>query len=350
MFYTVIMITREQKVRVGVFFFIGIILIAALFFISFGRTLFQEKKIYFIRFEDTSVNGLEVGGNVKYNGINIGEVKSIEVSSEDIGHVVVTISVDKDTPIKENMKANLVMMGITGLKQIELTGGTNRAEDLEPGGFIETGSSAIADITGEAQIIADKVELLLNNLNNFASSANQQAVSDILANTDYFIKQNSENLSNAIVNAEAISLSLRSAGEDIRRSTEVLRERIESDRIDTILNNAVEVTESAQQMVDDMQEVLRPERIDQITGNLAEFTEMMKGEATQNMLAETGNILTELKGILEQTDQTSQLIDMTVLKSSRDIVDAIQTLNEALKNLNEFSRIISEDPSRLIEF
>ncbi|MDZ7793949.1 MAG: MlaD family protein [Spirochaetia bacterium] len=344
------MITREQKVRVGVFFFIGAFLIAALFFISFGRTLFQEKKIYFIRFEDTSVNGLEVGGNVKYNGINIGEVKSIEVSSEDIGHVIVTISVDKDTPIKEDMKANLVMMGITGLKQIELTGGTNRAEDLEPGGFIETGSSAIADITGEAQIIADKVELLLNNLNSFASSANQQAVSDILANTDYFIEQNRDKLSNVIAHTEVISSDLRSAGADIRRSAEVLREKIEGEQIDTILNNAVEVTESAQQMVDDMREVMRPERIDQITGNIAEFTEMMKGEATQQMLAETGNILTEIKGILKQTDRTSQLIDMTVLKSSRDIVDAIKTLNEALKNLNEFSRIISEDPSRLIDF
>jgi phospholipid/cholesterol/gamma-HCH transport system substrate-binding protein len=337
------MITREQKVRVGVFFFIGTFLIAALFFISFGRTLFQEKKIYFIRFEDTSVNGLEVGGNVKYNGINIGEVKSIEVSSEDIGHVIVTVSVDKDTPIKEDMKANLVMMGITGLKQIELTGGTNRAKDLEPGGFIETGSSAIADITGEAQIIADKIELLLNNLNNFASPANQQAVSNILANTDYFIEQNRDKLSNVIAHTEVISSDLRSAAA-------VLRGKIEGEQIDTILTNALEVTESAQQMVDNLRAVMRPERIDQITANLAEFTEMMKGEATQQMLAETGDILTEIKSILEQTDKTSQLIDMTVLKSSRDIVDAIKTLNEALKNLNEFSRIISEDPSRLIEF
>lgn len=332
------------------FFFIGIFLITALFFISFGRTLFQEKKIYFVRFEDTSVNGLEIGGNVKYNGINIGEIKSIEVSSDDIGHVIVTISVDEDTPIKEDMKANLVMMGITGLKQIELTGGTNRSEDLEPGGFIETGSSSIADITGEAQIIADKVELLLNNLNNFADSANQQAVSDILANTDYFIEQNSGKLSNVITDSEVIASNLRRAGEDIRRSAAVMREKIEGEQVDTILNNAVEVSESAQQMVDDMRKVIRPERIDQITGNLAEFTEMMKGDATQQMLAETGNILAEIKSILEQTEETSQLIDMTVLKSSRDIVDAINTLNEALKNLNEFSRIISEDPSRIIDF
>ncbi len=344
------MVSREQKVRVGIFFIIGILLVTLLFSITLGRTLFREQKIYHIKFQNTSVSGLDVGGNVKYHGINVGEIKDIEVSKEDIGDVIVTISVDEETPIKRDMKANLAMMGITGLKQIELTGGTNRSEDLPEGGYIETGSSAIADITGEAQVIADKLELLLNNLNNFANTENQQAFSDILTHTDYILETNREKITRTIDHSERTASHLDSTSENLQASSSRLRELIEEGKLEQMLENMVEMSEAAQRFIDDTGKGLRPERLDQITANIAEFTALMKGEDTTGLIKETSEILLELKQILKQTDETSQLIDMTVLRSSRDIVEAIKTLSETLENLNEFSRIISEEPSRLIEF
>jgi phospholipid/cholesterol/gamma-HCH transport system substrate-binding protein len=344
------MVTSEQKVRIGIFFFAGIILITALFFISFGRTLFRDEKIYHIKFENTSVSGLEVGGNVKYHGINVGEIEKIEVSEEDISDVIVTISVSEGTPIKKDMDANLVMMGITGLKQIELSGGTNRSEDLPEGGFIETGTSAIADITGEAQIIADKVELLVNNLNNFASTANQQAFSDILANTDYLLEHNTGTINAAISDTAATVSNLKTASADIRSSAAYVKDLTEGKTLDRAVQQMIEAAESAELLVEDFRGSMQPERLDKITKNIEDFTAMMKESNTDQLIRETGEILAELRTILQQTDKTSQLIDMTVLKSSRDLVDAIESLNETMENLNEFSRIISEDPSRLIEF
>lgn len=344
------MITREQKVRVGIFFLIGILLITALFFLSVGRMIFREKKIYHIKFEDMSISGLDVGGNVKYHGITVGEIEDIVVSKEDIGDIIVTIGVDKDTPIKKDMKANLAMMGITGLKQIELTGGSNKAEDLPEDGFIETGSSALADITGEAQIIADKVELLLNNLNNFARIENQQAFSDILANTNYLLENNKEEISRTIGLSEKLAQNLTETSENLRISSGRIRRLAEEDQLELMMENMVTVTEETKALIEDFGDTVKPGRLDQITENIAEFTALIKGENTSDLFDQTAEILLELKSILQQTEKTSQLIDMTALKSSRDIVDAIETLNETLENLNEFSRIISEDPSRLIEF
>ncbi len=344
------MITKEQKVRVGAFFFIGIILVTALFFFSIGKSLFREKEIYHIRFENVSVSGLEKGGNVKYHGITVGEIQDIRVSRKDIGNVIVTISVDKGTPIKKDMKANLVMMGITGLKQIELSGGTNRSEDLSEGSFIETGTSAIADITGEAQIIADKVELLLNNLNNFASTANQQAFSDILANADYLLEHNREPISQSIQDTADIAANIRGASADLQSTAAEIKTLVEGEQLDTILRKVEGVADSSQLLVEEMRGSMEPQRLERITENIAEFTDMMKGDKTMSIMQQTGDILAELKTILRQTDKTSQTIDMTVLRSSRKLVDAIESLNETMENLNEFSRIISEEPSRLIEF
>jgi phospholipid/cholesterol/gamma-HCH transport system substrate-binding protein len=344
------MVSKEQKVRVGLFFLIGILLVSALFFISLGRALFTPKKTYHIKFENTSVSGLDVGGNVRYQGINVGEIQRIEVSREDIGNIIVTIRVDEETPIKEDMKANLAMMGITGLKQIELTGGTNQAKDLPEGAYIKTGTSAIANITGEAQIIADKLELLLNNLNNFADLDNQQAVSDILANTSYILEKNRDAISVTIDHSARVSANLEKATEELAVSAAYLREFIEAGKVDMIFENMVRVSESTEQLVQDFSKNIRPERLDTITANIAEFTAMLKSEDTGGLIQKTSEVLVELKSILRQTDKTTQLIDMTVLKSSRDIVEAIETLNDTLENLNEFSRIISEEPSRLIEF
>ncbi|MFO7850258.1 MAG: hypothetical protein R6V67_09885, partial [Spirochaetia bacterium] len=235
-------------------------------------------------------------------------------------------------------------------KQIELSGGTNQAEELPEGSTIEAGSSALADITGDAQIIADKAELLLNNLNNFTSTANQEAFSDILANINYLLDNNAEKITQTVDNTEEITSNLNLASEDIRESSQDIREKIEGEEIDLIIDNILSFSESADLLTAELRSSVNPEKLDEISDNIVEFTDMMKGNETRDLLEGTSDILLELRKILEQTDETSQVIDMTVLRSSRDLVDAIRTLGETMKNLNEFSRIISEDPSRIIDF
>ena len=76
---------------------------------------------------------------------------------------------DTGTPIKQDTQADIVTQGITGLKAIEIRGGTNQAEFLKSGDYISAGRSTAEEITGKANIIAEKAEKVINNLQIFTA-------------------------------------------------------------------------------------------------------------------------------------------------------------------------------------
>ena len=78
--------------------------------------------VYRTRFAD-SVSGLTVGERVKFHGVEVGTVKSIELDPTDPRQVRVDISVRNDIPVKTDTKAMLKVKGVTGVVFVELSGG-----------------------------------------------------------------------------------------------------------------------------------------------------------------------------------------------------------------------------------
>jgi len=66
--------------------------------------------------------------------------------------------------MKTDMYCQTGAMGITGLKYIEILGGTNESPLLKPESTIPTKQSMMASITGKAEVIVGKIEILLNHL------------------------------------------------------------------------------------------------------------------------------------------------------------------------------------------
>lgn len=67
-----------------------------------------------------SVNGLAVDAAVEFNGVNVGTVKSIEISQTDPRVVIVLLSVKKSTPVTLGTRATLNMKGLTGIGYLAL--------------------------------------------------------------------------------------------------------------------------------------------------------------------------------------------------------------------------------------
>src|SRR5690242_14400411 len=93
-----------NRIRLGVFVTAGIVLLfIAIYYIGQRQRLFANT--FSIRgiFED--VNGLQPGNNVRFAGINVGTVESIEIISDT--SVIVTMIIDKPTKkfIKTDSKA-----------------------------------------------------------------------------------------------------------------------------------------------------------------------------------------------------------------------------------------------------
>jgi phospholipid/cholesterol/gamma-HCH transport system substrate-binding protein len=169
------MITRAQKVRLGLFMTISTVLLVGTMVVLAGLELGRQRDTYTVRYT-TSMSGLEPGSSVKYNGVRVGSVDALRINREDVAEVIVTLSLEHGTPVKKDTKAVVNMAGITGLKFIELSGGTSGSGFVEPGGEILGGESTLDKLTGRAEAIAEKAELLLNQLNKAVSDENRERV------------------------------------------------------------------------------------------------------------------------------------------------------------------------------
>lgn len=304
------MVGKAQKIRLGIFITILTALMIAAFVFIAGDKLMEEWDYYYIHYSDTSVNGLQVGGQVRYHGIEIGKVDEILISQEDVSRVEVRISVTKGTPIKSDVEAHLVLVGITGLKVVELSGGTNYAPTIEPESEIPAGTSVLDNITGKAEIMAEKLEMIMNNILAITNEENQQKVNSILTHVDSFIIENREPVNSTVSNLDSITVELNTL---LKTTNEIMirvNEIVQSSEIDTMLTNFAAVSE-----------------------NLSKV--------------DIEKLVENLNATVAQAKQTIQRIDLTVVRSQEDIVSAMETLRETIEYLQEFARLISEEPSIL---
>ena len=117
-----------------------------------------------------AVTGLGTGGTVQYNGINVGEVRKLSLDPEDPRKVIARIRLAADTPVKIDTKAKLAFIGLTGVAQIQLSGGLPESPRLLPTPdrkvpVIPTQPSALQNIAEAANDIVERLRTVLSDQN-----------------------------------------------------------------------------------------------------------------------------------------------------------------------------------------
>jgi phospholipid/cholesterol/gamma-HCH transport system substrate-binding protein len=176
-----------------------------------GQNLWQQYDPYFIRYTDTSVGGIQVGGTVVYQGIAVGTIEAIEIDPENVQSIIVEIRVQDGTPIKEDVVATIVPVGITGISQIELSGGTQDADELEPGSFIPPASSTVGQVTDSVTSILEGIEGVLSDISAVLAQIDQQSVGNILSRIDTMLAENEETVQSLLGELDSAAGGLASA-------------------------------------------------------------------------------------------------------------------------------------------
>lgn len=312
------MVTRAQKIRLGVFIIISItVILIAVGTLSFDR-VFDTKDTYHIAYEDVSVSGLDVGSQVKYLGLNVGSVRNIEIDPVDINRIIVTIAVDEGTPIKEDVRAEISSIGITGLKQIELRGGTVESDMLKPGGYIHPGKSITEDITGRAEVITEKIELVLNNLLELSSVDNQERIfsfvdesAETVRKVGEMVDANRERMDRTMANLDTLVVELKYASVAANNTARLLGKFLESDTLNTMLADLQSITSTVNEV------------------------------DLSTLMADVNKVLVSLDDILTHTETM-------VMRNSGKFVDTIDELHLITRYLSSTARQIDSNPSILI--
>lgn len=113
--------TRAHYVLIGAFV-LSAVAAAFLFILWLGQTQreFDEYDVIFTE----RVSGLSRGGQVRFNGIQKGEVVALDIDPKNPSVVIARVRVDRDTPVKTDTRAELELVGFTGLAVISFVGGS----------------------------------------------------------------------------------------------------------------------------------------------------------------------------------------------------------------------------------
>ncbi|MFW5812893.1 MAG: MlaD family protein [Fibrobacterota bacterium] len=293
-------ISAAQKVRLGVFMVVGLFILAIFIAVPLGLKFTSKSKTYIAFFEGESLSGLEQGAEVKFNGVRIGKVRDISYFPENLNKMKVELEVDAEFPMKMDMYATTGAMGITGLKYVEISGGSNETALLKSGSEIPTRASTLANITGKAEVIAGKVELLLNHLNTITNPDSLRSVKTIVDNV-------------AMMSTDAKTFFAQT-----------------SPKVNRMASSTEELISQVSGITAD---------IKQVTGT---FNENVSGDDLGAILTRVDSTALSMKNL---TDQLSLMI----MQTREDFSISMENLRETVENANQLTRMLSENPSLLLK-
>ncbi len=112
------MSTKSSKFLIGLFVIIGLLILAAIIIWVGAARILMKGSLYAVYF-DESVQGLQVDSAIKYRGVEIGKVQSIDVAP-DYRLIEVIMKIDLEGDLQNQTIASLKTAGITGIVFIEL--------------------------------------------------------------------------------------------------------------------------------------------------------------------------------------------------------------------------------------
>jgi phospholipid/cholesterol/gamma-HCH transport system substrate-binding protein len=212
--------TSGQKIKIGVFVIAGLaVLILAIFFIGNKKSLFSSTFNVHGMFKN--VNGLQVGNNARFAGINVGVVQDIEIITDSSVKVTLTLNESVRKFIKKDARLSIGSDGLMGDKLIIISPGGGTSNQAVHGGDQLTGinpldvDKIIAKFTKIADNAGDLVEglaAIVNKVNSGKGSIGRLLNNDKMArNMESTVKQAQTTMANVHKTTGTLNEDLKAA-------------------------------------------------------------------------------------------------------------------------------------------
>ena len=179
----------EEKVNfavVGIFVLgLGAALIAGVLWLSSGgayRRTYDTYQTYMLE----SVSGLSRDAPVRYRGVEVGRVRRMALAPQHVEQVILTLDIERGTPVKDDTVAVLRVQGLTGIAYVELTGGSNGAPALqarpdEDYPVIRSAPSLMVRLDSAVTALLTNLNRSSESLNTLLDEDNRRALKQTLA-------------------------------------------------------------------------------------------------------------------------------------------------------------------------
>jgi len=204
--------TRANHVLIGAFT-LAVIAAAFGFVLWLAKNEIDQQFAYYDILFEGSVTGLNVAGDVRYQGVRVGQVKDIRIYEKNSKLVRVRIEIDANTPINSSSLASLEFFGITGVLFVQISSGDADAPPLTVAEgqelpIIASAKSSLEELFSGAPRLIDNAALLLERLNHLVDEENRKTIAGILKNAETVtgsVAGRNREIEELIVNANKMS-------------------------------------------------------------------------------------------------------------------------------------------------
>ena len=129
--------TRKINMRLGFFVGIGIVFfILGIYYIGSQRSIFSRSFTISGIFKD--ISGVKIGNDVRFSGINIGTVSTVEILNDSLVQINFSIKEEVRQFIRKDSKIEITPEGLMGIKVVYIYTGTAGSEIVEDYDILET--------------------------------------------------------------------------------------------------------------------------------------------------------------------------------------------------------------------
>lgn len=180
--------------------------ILAIFTFALGSFTALEKT-YELKAKFNWVSGLEKHAPVRLRGVQVGEVKDVQILySGDETTILLTLVLKEKAKVREGTKAYVSMLGLMGEKYVEISDGPKGAAFLKPGSIIiGVDPSSMDELIDIGKKVVAEVELTMVDIRKLTN------------HLDELVVENREDIDFMIDKLKATSTNFEEFSNDIKR-------------------------------------------------------------------------------------------------------------------------------------
>jgi phospholipid/cholesterol/gamma-HCH transport system substrate-binding protein len=251
--------TTNQKIQLGLFVIIGLLFfILAIYYIGNKQNMFKATAHLTAEFKN--INGLQLGNNVRYSGVNIGTVKGIEMINDSIIQIDMVVDDAILRHIKTDAIASIGSDGLVGNMIINIAPGIGNFPSVKDGYKIKTESRVkTEDLLKTLSVTNENAAQLTSDLLKITKEINEgkgtvglllkdTIMGSDLKETMYYLKISSKETSETVTNLNKLVASLDNKNNVIG----VLKDTAVANHIKSIVDNLEKSSTKIDKVVTDL--------------------------------------------------------------------------------------------------
>jgi len=227
--------------KLGIFVVLGLVLfVSTIYFVGKQKNIFGNT--FHLKAQFKTVSGLKVGNNVRFSGINIGNVNEVELLTDTSVMVDLVIRKKYQEFIKKDARASIGSDGLMGDKVLTISPGTSDKSPVNNGDIILTKNAIeMEDVMLSAKTSVDNAGVITAQLAEFTTKMNtgNGALSKLISDEKFSnslqstlvnlqTASNEFALFTAKINSGGLSESLDTTMRNIQGATKGLNENMEA--------------------------------------------------------------------------------------------------------------------------